>query len=80
MRKRAERSVKQLLSDQYKSSSNPPFHGPVSCVGLQKVVQFPVNFGNFPETLETYQEFWNVSGIFGKFTEILRKFSTPLQA
>ncbi len=45
-------------------------------LGLQKVGKFSVNFGNFPEILETYREFWKLSGIFGKFPEIFHPFAT----
>ncbi len=47
-----------------------------SVLGLQKVGKFPVNFGNFPEILETFRDFWKCTGIFGKFPEIYHPFAT----
>ncbi len=48
-------------------------------LGLQKGGTFPVNFGNIPEILETFLDFFgnlNLPGIFGKFPEIYHPFAT----
>ncbi len=47
-------------------------------LGLQKGGTFQVNFGNIPEILETFLDFFgnlNLPGILESF----RKFTTPLQ-
>ncbi len=48
-----------------------PFPFPL---GLQKVGKFPVNFGNFPEILETYREFWKFTRNFGNLPGFLESF------